>query len=346
MRSESVGPLVTRDSKLPSVTLLSSGNLRNRFVSDFPGYHRKSMGAPWVGKLVPTSEIQLTDHAGRVGAVDALNWITKVMTGVKSDVPPQVWSREDGESVAHVIGTIRGVRKYVRARIPLIFVFDGEFSSAVRQMTDPARSTGGTPYPQDEFFRESMARALDALGIPFVEEYPFDGEAGAAVLNRDGYADFVLSDDWDTLLFGADMQVRNFTGPGSEELANRRALEAETGFSREELVDIAILVGTDYNDGLRNVSAESAMDALEMYGSLEAVYERVDDPLPDIVADLREMFLEPPSFDGITSSLLDDPPAPAPKLDVVEALLAEYEIPSQVIDRELRYLERAMDNGT
>ncbi|WP_265112039.1 hypothetical protein [Halosolutus halophilus] len=303
------------------------------------------MGAPWIERFAPTSEIQLTKHSGRVGAVDALNWVTKMATGVQSNVPSHMWSNSNGNGVAHVIGTISGVRKYIRSDIPLIFIYDGEFSSSVRQMTDPGRSTEATPYPQSRFFKESTAKILDALGIPFIKDYPFDGEAGAAVLNRDGYADFVLSNDWDTLLFGAEVQIRDFTGQGSEVLANRRALEAETGFSQKELVDIAILVGTDYNDGLQNVSAESAMDALEMYGSLEAVYDRVDDPMPEIVDDLRDLFLDPPCFEGIDSALLNDPPIPSPNLDTVEALLAEYGVPSQFINRELDYLERAVTHA-
>jgi len=303
------------------------------------------MGAPWVGQFAPTSDIQLTKHSGRVGAVDALNWVTEMSKGVQSNVPYHIWSNSDGNSVPHVIGTISGIRKYIRAEIPLIFVYDGEFSSSIRQITDPGRSTEDTPYPQNKFFKKSLARVLDALGVPFIKEYPFDGEAGAAVLDRDGYADFVLSNDWDALLFGAETQIRNFTGQGPEVLANRRALEAETGFSQAELVDVAILVGTDYNDGLQNVSAKSAMDALEMYGSIENIYERVSDPIPDIVDDLREMFLDPPSFDRVNSPLLDDPPTPRPKLDTVEALLTEYEVPSQFIDRELYHLERAMSHA-
>ncbi|WP_170831014.1 PIN domain-containing protein [Natronobacterium texcoconense] len=209
-------------------------------------------------------------------------------------------------------------------------------------MTDPERSTEDTPYPQNEFFRESMAKTLDALDIPFVKEYPFDGEAGAAMLNREGYADFVLSDDWDALLYGAEIQIRGFTGQGPEELINRRALEAETEFSRRDLIDIAILVGTDYNDGLQNVSAESAMDALEMYGSLEAVYDRVNDRMPEIIYDLRDLYLDPPSFDGANLPILTDPPTPTPKLDTIESLLTEYEVPPQLIEQELSHLERAL----
>ena len=300
------------------------------------------MGAPWVGRYTPTSKIQITEHSGRVGAVDALNWVTIMAEGVKSNVPHQVWLHSNGKSVAHVIGTLKGIRKYIRSDIPLIFVFDGKFSSELRQMTDPNRSTENIPYPQDEFFKESFAKILDALGIPLIMKYPYDGEAGAAVLNRDNYVDFVLSNDWDTLLFGAEIQVQNFSGQGSEVLANRRALEIETGFSRAELVDIAILVGTDYNDGLQNVSAASAMDAIKMYGSVEAVYDRVDDPMPDIVDDVRDMYLNPPSFDGVDSPLLDNPPVPKPDLGSVRKILEEYQMPSKFIERELICLKRAV----
>jgi len=303
------------------------------------------MGSSWISNHVPTSEVDLREHSGRVGAVDALNWVTIFATGVRQNVARQVWTDSEGNNVSHVIGVLRGIRKYIRAEIPLIFVYDGRFSSEIRQMTDPRRSTEEVPYPQTDFYKMSLARVLDALGIPCVMDYPFDGDAGAAVLNRDGYADFVLSNDWDPLLFGAEIQIRNFTGQGKEDLVNRRALEQETGFSRRELIDIAFLVGTDYNDGLHNVSSESAMDALKMYGSLEAVYDQRDDKLPEIVDDLREIFFEPPSFEGINSRLLNNPPVPNPDLSAVEALMKEYEIPPEYIDQELSELERAMNHN-
>ncbi len=304
------------------------------------------MGSSWISDHVPTSKVDLSNHSGRVGAVDALNWVTIFATGVRKNTKRGVWTDSNGNNVSHVIGVLRGIRKYIRAEIPLIFVYDGKFSSDIRQMTDPRRSHENTPYPQTEFYKMSLARVWDALGIPCVMDYPFDGDAGAAVLNREGYADFVLSNDWDPLLFGAEIQIRNFTGRGKEELVNRRALEEETGLSRKELIDVAFLVGTDYNDGLHNVSAESAFDALSMYGSLEAVYDQRGEDLPEIVDDLREMFFDPPSFEGINSTLLNDPPAPNPDLSAVEALMKEYEIPSQNINQELSALEQAMTHNS
>lgn len=304
------------------------------------------MGADWIGDYAPVSEIDLRNHSQRVGAVDALNWVTTFATGVENGASSQVCRDSEGRSVSHILGALSGIRKYIRAEIPLIFVYDGKISSEIRQMTDPNRSTKDTPYPQTKFYKRSLTQVLDALGIPSVMDYPFDGDAGAAMLNSEGYADFVLSDDWDPLLFGAETQIRNFTGRDPEELVHRRALEQETGCSREELIDVAIIVGTDYNDGLRNMSAASAFDALSMYGSLEAVYDRRTEDLPEIVDDLRELFLQPPSFEGVNSTLLENPPIPNPDLSHLKTLMEEYEIPSERISEEISALERTMDRSS
>lgn len=296
--------------------------------------------AAWVGRFAPVSEIDITNHSGRVAAVDALNWVTQLSTGVQSGTA-DTYIRSDGRNVAHVLGTIRGVRKYVRAAVPLVFVFDGAFSAEIRQWTDPNRQSDETPYPQQEFFQRSLQRTLDGLGVPYVE-YPFDGEAGAASLNRCGYADFVLSNDWDALLYGAEVLVRNFTGSDPEELANLRGLLAEHGITREELIDIAIVVGTEYNDGLNGISAESALDGLRMYGSLEELQARADGSLLDPLDELRELMRDPPPIDPRECGLPEPAPPPDPRLEALERALRDCEVPPPLIDEELRHLERAV----
>jgi hypothetical protein len=42
------------------------------------------MGADWIGDYAPISEIDLRNHSKRVGAVDALSWVTTFATGVEN----------------------------------------------------------------------------------------------------------------------------------------------------------------------------------------------------------------------------------------------------------------------
>lgn len=108
-------------------------------------------------------------------------------------------------------------------------------------------------------------RLLDLLGIPWVQA-PGEGEAQAAYMARRGDVWGVNSRDYDSLLFGAPRLVRYVTIHGEEWLPSRgraRRLEPEVidleaflshhGITREQLVDLAIMVGTDFNPGIRGI---------------------------------------------------------------------------------------------
>lgn len=300
------------------------------------------MGSEWLGRFAPSSEIELDAHSGRTCAVDALNWITVYGSGFRNGNSTRIYSGSGEDDVSHVLGTIRGIRRFFHTDITPVFVFDGKFASECRQLTDPNRTSDETPYPQTAFYRESIAKTLSALDIPYIW-YPIDGEAGAAELNRMGYVDFTLSNDWDALLFGAETLVREYTNSEPTQLINLGGVLAELELTREELVNIALVVGTDYNDGLHGISAESALDGLRMYGSIDELEARADDSFPPVIDDLRDLLLNPPPIDleefGLPTSL----PEPEPDIDALRHVLAEYKVPSGFVDSELYYLENVLD---
>src|SRR3989337_1752889 len=74
------------------------------------------------------------------------------------------------------------------------------------------------------------------------------------------------SQDYDSLLFGSPVLVRNLALSGKRKLPRKDAYVdvqpeqvdlvatlAKLGLSREQLVDVAILIGTDYNEGIKGI---------------------------------------------------------------------------------------------
>jgi len=61
--------------------------------------------------------------------------------------------------------------------------------------------------------------------------------------------------------------------------------------TREQLVDLAILVGTDFNEGVKGVGPKTALKLIQEFGKLELLPERYK--LPENVGQLREIFLKP-----------------------------------------------------
>jgi flap endonuclease-1 len=116
------------------------------------------------------------------------------------------------------------------------------------------------------------------------------------------------SQDHDSLLFGAPRMVRNLTISGRRKLPNRQAyieIEpeivdlAETltdlGLTREQLVDVGILIGTDYNpDGIKGIGPKTALKLVREFGDITAIAARTSGlDLPENVNRIKEFFLRP-----------------------------------------------------
>ena len=131
------------------------------------------------------------------------------------------------------------------------------------------RVTSAFPQEGKKNIVEDSKKLLDLFGIPHIQA-PSEGEATAASLTTTGLAYASASQDFDSILFGAKRLVRNFTNSGRRKLPNRNSyievlpeiIEYQKnldsmGLNREELVDVGILIGTDFNpDGeFRDVSS-------------------------------------------------------------------------------------------
>jgi len=159
---------------------------------------------------------------------------------------------------------------------------------------------------------------LGHLGVPVVQA-PSEGEAQAAWLAAQGHAWAAGSKDYDSLLFGAPRLVRFLTISGTEYLPSKgtvRHLEPELielepwlrslGLTREQLVDTAILIGTDFNDGVRGIGPKKAVKMIREIGSLDRAPREVGVLLPENFDAIRAFFLHPPVDPDV--SLASKPP--------------------------------------
>jgi flap endonuclease-1 len=138
------------------------------------------------------------------------------------------------------------------------------------------------------------------MGIPVVQA-PGEGEAQASYMVAKGDAKYVVSQDYDTLLFGAPLLVRNLTVSGKRKIRGRqitvspeRIVLAETlaglQLTREQLIEIAILIGTDFNPGVDGVGAKTGLKIVKKGEFLQKLKEKQPDfdPVP-----VMETFLHP-----------------------------------------------------
>lgn len=197
--------------------------------------------------------------------------------------------------------------------------------------------------------RESKT-LLEAIGIPWIQA-PSEGEAQAAYLAMKGDSWASVSQDFDSLLFGTPRLIRNLTISGERKLPGRdERVEvnpeiidlAETlgqlGITREQLVAIGVLIGTDFNpEGLRGVGPKKAYSAIKEHKNLEAALKTLSkDEVsfePETVADI---FLKP----NVTDSYRTEWHA-VNRESTVEFLCGEHSFSPDRVNKALDRVEQA-----
>ena len=192
---------------------------------------------------------------------------------------------------------------------------------------------------------EEARTLLTLLGIPWIQA-PSEGEAQAAFLARHGDVWAAGSKDYDSLLFGAPRLVRFLAVASSEFLPSKgrsRAVPPEVldldenlallHLTREQLVDVAILVGTDFNAGVKGIGPKTAVRRVREWGSLDRAPQEVRSGLSESRDAIREFFLHPPvseqkpngmtqpDVEGVLRFLCDERDFARPRVEPIVARL-------------------------
>lgn len=258
-----------------------------------------------------------------IAAVDANNTLYQFLTIIRQPDGTPLMDRQ-GRVTSHLSGILFRISNFMAKGIKPVFVFDGkptELKQATiderRKLRDAAgekwreaveRGDEAEAYKQarsstrvDTTIIETSKQLLGLMGIPVVQA-PGEGEAQAAFMVARGDARYVISQDYDTLLFGAPTLVRNLTVSGKRKIRGRqitvnpeRIVLAETlaglKLTREQLIEIGILVGTDFNPGVEGVGAKTGLKIVQKGEFAAKLKEKVPDFDP---APVMEMFLKPP----------------------------------------------------
>ena len=318
--------------------------------------------------LVPATPRTLEDFATRAIAIDAFNTLYQFLSIIRQPDGTPLMDRR-GRATSHLSGIVYRTTNLLAVGIKPIFVFDGKPPSrkgrtiearvevkrkAEREWED-AKLKGDLPRARTKAMQTSRLtaemvaqsqRLLGFLGVPWVQA-PGEGEAQASFMARRGDAWATASQDYDSLLFGSPVLVRNLALSGKRKLPRKDAYVdvqpeqvelaatlARLGLSREQLVDLAILIGTDYNEGVKGIGPKKAFALIAKHGTLEAVLREQGKELEDADA-IRQLFLNPDvteayevrwtdlDLDGATRMLVGDHDFSAERIGAALGKIAE-----------------------
>lgn len=275
------------------------------------------MGLSALRDVLDPEPFELAELEGQRVAVDANNLLWTFVKGMARGGAP---TGPHGRPVSHVIGLVNRLELYARVGLEPVWVFDGEppglkaeTIEARQQRRQQAREAGdevGAACLEAEQIRE-VQTLLDALGVPFFEA-PGEADAQLAHWVREGHVDAAITQDYDAALYGCPTTLRYVKATGQRDPERIRLdprLE-EHGLTREQLVDAAILIGTDYNEGIHGVGPVRSMKLVREHGDLRAAAQAREAELPRGPA-VRELFLDP--------TVADEAPPEAPSPDRSQA---------------------------
>lgn len=318
-----------------------------------------------IGGILDKREISLEEIKGTV-AIDAFNSLYQFLSIIRQrDGTPLMDSKQ--RVTSHLSGLFYRTCNFLEKGIYPVLVFDGK-PHALKARTVEERSDRkidalekfkkAQEAGQEEEMRifamqttrltsemvSQSKQLLDLMGLPWVQAKS-EGEAQCAHLCKQGLAIASASQDFDSLLFGSPVFVRNLAVSGKRKLPRKNAFVevhpqrfdlhenlSKLALSHQQLVWIALLSGTDFDKGVYGIGAKKALKLVLKHP------DSFDDCLSECkgeIANWREIekiFLQPDTFDVSQKDLEKKP------LDVqgVESFLCgEFEFSSERVQNAL-----------
>jgi len=283
-----------------------------------------------IGDLFKDEKVSYKDLQDRVIVIDAYNVLHQFLASIRGrDGSPLKNSK--GEITSHLTGLFHRTGNMVEAKIRPVFAFDGkphplkartlqermhrkeiaekQYKEAIeagdlKKARSKAQQTGRLTDKMIDQTKE----LLDALGIPYVQA-PSEGESQASYMVKKGHAFAVGSQDYDCLLVGSPILIRNLTSQGRRKLPGKEAYTPiypkkirlkvnlkSLGITQKQLVDMAILIGTDYNSGVKGIGPKKSLNLIKKNGNVENALATIgakDAPSFEEIKEIRKIFLEP-----------------------------------------------------
>lgn len=324
-----------------------------------------------ISEIVTKEETSAEALSGKTLAVDAFNTLYQFLTIIRQqDGTPLMDS--SGNVTSHLSGIFYRNINLMHNNIRLIYVFDGlrhEFKRetvnariAAKEIAEKKREEAMEAGDEAEARKqaqmatkltsEMVAEAKDllsALGIPIVQA-PSEGEAQAALMvkNRDAYAS--VSQDMDSMLFGAPRLVRNLNITGKRKIPGTTIYReikpeliyldktlADLKITQDQLITLGILVGTDYNPGgIPGIGPKKALKLVLAHREFDKIMAQVEWNCEIDARDIFDFFKNPPMLHKYS---LD-----APALDrekVLEILVQKHNFSRERIESMFAKLDEA-----
>jgi len=259
--------------------------------------------------LVVRKDISFEELRKRVIAIDFSNVVYQFLASIRQpDGTPLLDSK--GRVTSHLMGIFTRSVNLIEKGVKICYVFDGkspllkkgehkerEHRKVIAEgRLEEARKIGDVEsmykYSKQAVrlsagMLEESKELIKSLGLPIVQA-PSEAEAQAAFMSENGDVYAVGSQDYDALLFGAPRLIQNLTLSQKRRLPKGgyvwikpqmielKEVLSNLGINNDQLIVLAILIGTDFNvGGVRGVGPKTALRLVKQYKNFDTLFKEV-----------------------------------------------------------------------
>ena len=260
-------------------------------------------------ELLLIKEIDLEFLKNKTLVVDAPMWLYQFLSSIRQR-DGSLLTDSKGNVTSHLMGLMSRISNLTQQNIKLAFVFDGEppklkkltlekrkeikieaekkFEKAKEKADEELmkKYAAMTSRLTDEMIEEAQ-KLVEAFGLPVIEA-PSEAEAQASLVVKNGDAFAIGTNDADALLFEATRIARNVNMAGKKKKMNKLSFETvnpdlivlednlkHLGINQEQLIALAMLIGTDYNmGGVKGIGPKTALKLVKKHeNNFDALFE-------------------------------------------------------------------------
>ncbi len=317
-------------------------------------------------------KIDFDNMKGKRVTVDAANAIYQFLAIIQPTTGLPLMD-DKKRITSHLSGLFYRNIRLLEKKIKPIYVFDGrppklksktikerrkgredaykQWQTAIEQGDmETARKYGQAAHRMTSDIISQSKELLSAMGIPIVQAIS-EGEAQASYMVGKNDVWAVASQDFDSVLFGAPRLIRNLSLSERRriprtnqyirvepELLISSEIYQNLGISREQLIELGILVGTDFNEGIKGVGAKTALKLIQKYKDLKTIIKEKSYEFNRTLEDLEEIkqFFQNPPIENDYKIKFNRPNT---KL-IKSIMIDEYQFSQERVEKGLKRLEK------
>jgi len=328
-----------------------------------------------LGNIVKGKEIELKQLSGKKIAIDAFNTLYQFLSIIRDRETGQPLMDSKGRITSHLSGLFYRTAKFLEVGINPVYVFDGPPPIFKYQTTEERKEIRAAAHakwqaaleegaPPEEILKaakgavkltgamiEQAKRLLNYMGVQWVQA-PSEGEAQCAHMCAKKIVWASASQDWDSFLFGSPRLVRNLSISGRKripktgayieikpEILELKEVLSTLGINRKQLIIVGLLMGTDFNPGVKGYGPKKALSLVKKEKTLEKVLKKVEWSGPP-AQEIFDFFLNPPVSDELPEKKVFQPEK------LRKMMVEEHDFSPERVEKVIKTLETTRPKST